>query len=193
MVWVFIGQVLLIGCLLVFDAVIPPWLLGLMVATALLLPILAYLTILAQRQVWRAWLTTLRDTCDFVASCFATLLDCFRRRSIWRFWRFVRSLRRCPSTGDEWVKLSLFPFKLYVLMAVPFLWLSGLVAGLVEPGFADLDRTQVTFAISAGYLLCLAVLLFGALVQALFSRRGRSSQTVFVFVVGVVFFNMLKQ
>jgi hypothetical protein len=160
-------------------------------AAVFLLPIGAYITILVQPPVYHAWQSTLREVFEFGSSCITSLRRCFSLRSISRVWRFVATLRAFPRAADEWGALFLFPFKLYVVMALPFLWLSRSVTRLIEPRFAHVRFPEATFAISEVYVLCLAVLLIGALIQALFSRRGRSSQTLLVFVLGVAFLWML--
>ena len=183
---------ILFASLFAFDDYFPSWVLKVMVAAAFLLPIGAYITIVVQPPVYHAWQSTLREMFEFGSSCITTLRSCFSLRSIMRVWQFVATLRAFPGTADEWGALFLFPFKLYVLMALPSLWLSRSVMHLVEPRFAYVRVPEATFAISEGYVLCLLVLLLGALMQALFSHRGRSSQTLFMFVLGVAFWWMLR-
>lgn len=192
MVRVFIGQMIIIASLIAFDEYFPAWVLKTMVAAAVLLPIVAYLTIVVQPPVYHAWQSALRELYHAGAACIAALWSCFSVKTVLRACRFVATLRTFPSTTDEWVALSLFPFKLYVLMALPFLWLSCSLTRWVEPRFANWRFTEVTLNISEGYVLCLGILLFGALGQALGSHRGRSTQTVLVFALGVVFFWMLR-
>jgi hypothetical protein len=192
MVRVFIGQMILIASLLAFDEYFSPWVLKVTVATAFLLPIAAYITIVAQPSVYHAWYAALREVYVFGLSCITAIWSCLRISSAKRVWHFVATLPVFPSTADGWVALSLFPFKLYVLMALPFLWLFCHLMHLVGPRFAHMRFPEATFAISEGYVLCLAVLLFGALMQALFSRRGRSHQTVLVFALGVFLLWMLR-
>jgi hypothetical protein len=191
MVGAFIGQMILIACLIAFDDFLPSWVPKLTGAAALLLPVAAYLTIVAQPGVYHAWQTALRETYEFGSSSFAALRESIGLKSVFRAWRFVTTLKAFPSTGDDRFALLLFPFKLYVLIAMPFLWLSCLAFRFVEPRFVHLRFPEGTSAISEGYVLCLSMLLFGALGQALFSQRGRSTQTVFTLVVGILFFWML--
>jgi hypothetical protein len=77
-------------------------------------------------------------------------------------------------------------------MATPFLLLARWTYRLLLPQFAYLRFPDATRAISQGYIFCLGILLIGALVQAICSRRGRSTQTMLVFLLGVVFFYALR-
>lgn len=187
----FTGEMILIAALFAFGEEFPSWVREAAMAAAFLLPIGAYITIVVQPSVYHTWQSALRETFEFGSSCITSLRRCFSLRSIVRVWRFVATLRAFPGTADEWGALFLFPFKLYVAMALPFLWLSRSMVHVVEPRFAHARFSEATFAISEGYVLCLAVLMVGALMQALFSRRGRSSQTLLVFAVGVAFLWML--
>jgi hypothetical protein len=192
MVWAFIGQMTLIVSLFAFIDCFPSWVLKVMVAATFLLPIGAYITIAVRPPVYHAWQSTLHEMFEFGSSCITELRGCFRLRTILRVWQFVTTLRAFPGTADEWGALFLFPFKLYVLMALPFLWLSVSVRHLIEPRFAYVRFAEATYAVSEGYVLCLAILLVGALVQALFSHRGRSSQTLLMFALGVLFLRLLR-
>ena len=191
MVWAFIGQMTLIVSLFAFIDCFPSWVLKVMVASALLLPIGAYITIVVRPQVYHAWQSTLREMFEFGSLCITALLGFFRLGTILRVWQFFTTLRTFPGTADEWGALFLFPFKIYVLVALPFLWLAVSVRHLIEPRFAHVRFAEATYAVSEGYVLCLMILLVGALVQALFSHRGRSSQTLLMFALGVLFLRLL--
>ncbi len=184
MVLVFIGQLILIACVFEFDELFPSWILKLMAAAALGIPVVAYLTVFAQPHVYYAWRSLVRDIFDFVWHCITSLWLCCSLKSMIRAWRNIRSLRTFPSTTDEWVAVVVFPFKAYVLLSYPFL-VTCIV--LMRP-----DRyvryTEATFAVSQGYVLCLAILLFGSLVQAVFCQRGRASQTIIFFFLGCLIF-----
>jgi len=192
MVGAFLGQMMLVAALFAFNEHFPPWVLKIMVAAALLVPLVTYLTILAQPPVHRAWHSALRELYLLGAFSITALLACFSLKSILRLCREVVTLRVFPATSDERVALLLFPFKVFVLGALPFLWLSCSLVRWVEPRPRYLRFPEAIFAISEGYVLWLGILLFGALLQALFSRRGHPVQTVSVFLVGVVFLWMLR-
>jgi hypothetical protein len=192
MVGAFLGQMILVASLFAFNEHFSSWVLRIMVAAALLIPVVAYLTILAQPPVYRAWRSALRELCHAGASCIAALLGCFSLKSIFRLCGLVVRLRVFPVTSAERVALLLFPFKVFVLMALPFLWLSCSFVRLVEPQLRYVRFPEAILPITECYVLCLGILLFGALVQALFSHRGRSSQTVFVFLLGIVLLWMFR-
>jgi hypothetical protein len=192
MVRVFMGQMILVASLFAFDEYLSSWVLRTMIATALLLPLIAYLTIFAQPPVYRAWKSGLLELYQFGSFCITTALGYLSLKSIFRLCRFVLSLRLLPVTSDEWAALLLFPFKVFVVVALPFLWLSCSLVQLIEPRLRYARFPEAIFVLSEGYALCLGILLFGALLQALFSHRGRSTQTLFVFFVGVAFFWMLR-
>jgi hypothetical protein len=183
---------ILIASLFAFNECLPSWVLRIMVTAALLLPIVAYLTVIAEPPVARAWQSSLRELCHFGAFCIRALLASFSLWSVYKLCRWVVTLRVFPVTLDDWIALLLFPFKVFVLMALPFLWLSCSLMRLVEPQLRYARFPQAIIPIAEGYVLCLGILLFGALLQALFSRRGRSTQTVTMFLVGVVFLWMSR-
>jgi hypothetical protein len=191
MVRMFIGQLMLIAILFAFDDRLPPRILRMMVFAAAILPLVAYLTIIVQPPVYHAWQSLLRELYHAGVSFIATLWSWFSIKTVVRFCQFVINLRTFPSTPDAWVALVLFPFKVFVLMAIPFLWGYCSLMRWVEPRSAYLRFREATFAISGVYILCLGILLLGALVQALFCHRGRSTQTVCVFVVGFILMWML--
>jgi len=192
MIGVFIGQLILVASLVAFADYLPSWSIALATTAVVLLPLIAYFTILAEPAVYRAWGSALRETWDFGRASVVSLWRCLSVRNTVRVWQSIVSLKVFPDTGDAWVALSLFPFKLYVLMATPFLLLARWLYRLLLPQFAYLRFPEATRAISEGYLFCLGVLLVGALVQALFSSRGHSTQTMRVMVLGVVFFYVLR-
>jgi len=192
MIWIFFGQMMLIACLVAFAERFPSWLIRFLTTGAVLLPVVAYFTIFAEPSVYHAWRSALWETWDFGLDCIGAIWRCLSLRSFLRVWQSVATMRVLPDSGDAWVALSLFPFKLYVVMAMPFLWLARRAMRIIEPQLAYLRFPEATFAISEGYVLCLGILLIGALVQALFGQRGRSTQTVLVFLLGVLFFRVLS-
>ena len=192
MVRAFVGQMLCVAAVVALSEHLPSWVLGMLLGAALLLPLAAYVTIAAQPPVYRAWQSALRELYHFGAVCITAVPRCFSLKRISRLCRLAVPVRTFPATSDEWTAFLLFPFKVFVLAALPFLWVSGFLVRLAEPRLRYARFPEAMFAISEGYVLCLGMLLLGALLQALFSRRGRSTQTVFVFLVGVVFLWMLR-
>jgi len=192
MIGVFIGQLILIAFLVAFAEHLPSWLIMVTTTAAVLLPVVVYFTILAEPPVYRAWRAALRETWDFGRAGLAALWRCLSVSSLLRVRHYVSTLRLLPDTADAWVALFLFPFKVYVLMAMPFLWLARQALRLIQPQFAYLRFPEATYAVSQVYVLCLGILLVGALVQALFGHRGRSTQTVLVFLSGFMFFFVLR-
>ena len=75
-------------------------------------------------------------------------------------------------------------------MGLPFLALSRLCKSIVQPRFYGYPE-EATLLVSTGYILCLLMLLIGALLQAIVARRGRSIQTLGFFVLGIVFLWLL--
>jgi hypothetical protein len=100
-------------------------------------------------------------------------------------------MKLCPATGDDRFALFLFPFKLYVVLGLPFLWVCMVWEYFTDPGFARFEYAGAAQLLSIGYLQSLFVLLVGALLQALFSQRGRSGNTVLVFLIGIWMFWVL--
>jgi hypothetical protein len=192
MVGAFLGQMILVASLFAFSEHFSLWVLRIMIAAALLLPVVAYLTIFVQPLVYRAWRSALLELWHWGTSYIVAFLKCFRPKSIVRLCRLVVRLRAFPVTSDERAALLLFPFKVFVLMALPFLWLSCSIVRLVEPQLRYVRFPEAILPITECYVLCLGILLIGALLQALFSRRGRSTQTVFVFLVGIALFWMFR-
>jgi hypothetical protein len=90
-----------------------------------------------------------------------------------------------PNTRDEWIALPLFPFKAWVLVAIPFYLLvrSYALAQQVRYGTGEL-----ALIVMGGYMLSVAVLLMGAFIQSIVSTRGTAARTVIFAVVGILFF-----
>ena len=93
-------------------------------------------------------------------------------------------MKALPNTRDEWVALILFPFKAYVVMALPLLRILRFVFAGMPPWYGYSDAA---FAVMLGYHLCVLVLLLGALAQALFSRPGSASRTLCFIALGLWF------
>jgi len=192
MLWAFIGQIMLIGLLLAFVDHFPSWLLKIMVVTAGSLPIAVYLSIIRQPLVYHAWQAALWDLFHGGVSCLAALWGCLRVRTIFRVYHHVASLKVFPDAPDAWAALALFPFKVYVLMAMPFLWLSYSLVGWLDPRVAYTFVPEAAIAVSGSYVLCLIILLFGALAQALCGHRDRPTRTLVVVIVGFVLLRTLS-
>lgn len=86
--------------------------------------------------------------------------------------------------------MMLFPFKSYVVMGLPFLAVCLLSKEIIQPRFYGCPEEATCF-VSVGYVLCVAVLLAGALVQAVFSRPGSCLRTIGFVLVGLAFFVLL--
>ena len=192
MLWALMGECVLVVCVIAFNESFPSWMLKTTLLAAVLLPIIGYVTIVSQPPVYRSWLGIIRELWHAAVSFPAVLRACFSFKNLIYLARSITRLDAFPSTADAWFALLLFPLKLYVLMGLPFLRLCIWWERLTDPKVAYLAYTQVSFAFSEGYLLSLTVLLVGALFQALFSKRGRSGATVGVFLIGIMFFEMLN-
>jgi hypothetical protein len=81
-----------------------------------------------------------------------------------------------PGTRDEWVALVIFPFKGYVAMGVPVLLVGRFWFRRHNPPY--IRCPEATYGVCQGYFLCVVALLLGALVQAMFCRRGDATRTL---------------
>lgn len=82
------------------------------------------------------------------------------------------SFRLLPKTKAEWERLILFPFKTYVLLAIPGVML---VASSSRHVRANVDLQSIGF----GYFLCFLVLLYGAVRQW---TQGLLGQSIVTFI-----------
>jgi hypothetical protein len=81
-----------------------------------------------------------------------------------------------PHTRDEWVGFALLPFKGYVIAALPlYLVFHGFISARID---GRSSSSHVFMAVYLGYLLCTAVLLLGALIQATICKRGAAMRTL---------------
>ena len=94
-----------------------------------------------------------------------------------------------PRTKDERMALALFPFKAYVVMAFPLLTLFGAWSASVIGTKAN--RGDTTVVIFALYLVCIAGLLLGALIQGLVGFKRAALQSLLFSGVAVLFTLML--
>jgi hypothetical protein len=93
-------------------------------------------------------------------------------------------MRALPSTKDEWIALTVFPFKAYVLMGLPLFRIIAFIFGSVEPWFGF---SNVSLAIVIGFHVSVVALLLGFLVQMVFSTAARALHTLCFFAVGLWF------
>ena len=73
-----------------------------------------------------------------------------------------------PHTKDEWIALLLLPAK--VFLGVTLLWMIS--------GYSFGATPEANRVLGVCFVLCVPFLLFGALVQSIFCRRGSASQTL---------------
>lgn len=178
---------LLVAILLSLDR-FPPWTLKTTAIIAVSLPVICYLAIATKPEVYRAWMRVLREVCLGIMRLSQWLWSCFSIRNAVDLLHRVRGMKACPTSVDDWFAFLFFPFKAYVLLAFPFLWICHALGPLNSASFPRLSSFAASTPIFSGYALCLPVLLIGALLQALFSKRGRSTQTVLVFLLGLLIF-----
>src|SRR5262249_26367642 len=88
-----------------------------------------------------------------------------------------------PKTRDEWIALPLFPFKAWILTALPFYsaFSSYTTAEHVRYGTGSLGEVVI-----GGYMLSVPVLLIGALIQSIVCRRGAATRTVLYAVASMI-------
>ena len=86
--------------------------------------------------------------------------------------------------------MVLFPFKSYVVMGLPFLEICRLAKEIIQPRFYGYPQ-EATFFVAAGYVLCTAVLVVGAWVQAVLSDRESCLRTIGFVLLGLAFFGAL--
>ena len=184
MLCVLVGQVLLIAALFVWNDLFPSWVNQIIVITLIFFPPLAYLTVLAQSSVRQEWRWLFRELYLFALLIPPAMKHLFSFRTIVSLARLVRSMKPYPESLDGWVTLCLFPFKTYIVVAYPFTYISMKLFLLFSPmrrEFWGLGEIIVE-----GYLLSLVILLLGALLQALICRAGRATQTLGIFLLGII-------
>ena len=79
-------------------------------------------------------------------------------------------MRVLPSNRSDWLRLLLFPFKAYLVLGLACLFVWEVATSGHRPRGA---RVEAAFPVVLGYLLCIVVFGFVALIQ--FSVRRRSS------------------
>lgn len=177
--------VILIAMLMFLDR-FPAWILTVCGMVALALPIVCYLTVVADPVVYRSWLDVGDQFRRFMVTGVRVLRASLSIDTIRKGLGLLRGMKICPTTSDDWFAFFLFPFKVYVVVAIPFVWSFLAVNSLFSVAPGRMLQFGVYILTCECYILCLLVLLTGALLQALFSKRGYSAQTILLFVLGVM-------
>ncbi|MGH7968286.1 MAG: hypothetical protein ACREIC_06105, partial [Limisphaerales bacterium] len=102
-------------------------------AVALSLPVICFFTIAVQPSVYLAWLDCFRQIRSARVELVIKLWRCLSRENAIHVARSIARMKVCPATADDWFALLLFPFKAYVLMAIPFLTLGRAVIMVLAP------------------------------------------------------------
>jgi hypothetical protein len=123
MLWVFVGQLLLVVALFVWSDFFPSWLNQVVMVSVILLSPLAYLTVLAKPVMRHAWRETLRDTWLLIISIIRACGWLFLPSTFMKFVRFIASLKPVPTTIDGWITLCVLPFKTCIVAAFPVVWI----------------------------------------------------------------------
>jgi len=90
-----------------------------------------------------------------------------------------------PKTLDEWLALALFPFKVWVLVALPF---DAIFGAYVSAHHVRYGRTALGMGVMKGYMISVAILLMGALIQSVVCKRGTATRTLLYAVWGAILF-----
>ena len=184
MLWVLVGQLTLMVALFVWNDCFPSWVNRIIMAVVILIPPMAYLTVLAQRSVRQEWRNLLRDCYVFALTIPPAVVRLFSLATVKRLAAFVMSLKPMPNTVDEWITCCVLPFKTCIVATFPLIWAFEKIVSHFRP----YDRTSSPSfeLIFQCYLISLLALLFGALLQAIFCRPGRATTTLRYFLLGIV-------
>jgi hypothetical protein len=93
---------------------------------------------------------------------------------------------RFPSTKAEWVNSVLIPFKIYVVIVVPFYLIFRIALGLpfeIQTGVNASRVGHTTDMLLYAYMLCAPCLLLGAVLQSI---RGDVKPALQTFAVAAV-------
>ena len=184
MLWGLVGQLILMVALFVWNDCFPSWVNRIILAMVILIPPMAYLTVLSQPSVRQAWRSLLRDCYTFAITIPPAVVRLFSLATVKRLVMFVLSLKPIPNTVDEWITCCVLPFKTYVVATIPMIWVFAKIISYFRP---YVSTTAPAFAlIFQFYLISMLALLFGALLQAIFCRVGRATTTLRYFLFGIV-------
>ena len=191
MLWVFLGQMLLVVaslfCALFWSDIFPARFCQVILTALVLVSPLVYLAVLAKPIMRLAWRQMLRDTLALIISITRAAGRLFLPSTFMRLVRFIALLKPAPTTLDEWITLCVLPFKTCVAATFPVIWVFEKVLSY----FSYFRPYGRTFGLSYEllgecFLFSLLGLLIGALVQALFCRAGRVTVTLRFFLLGLV-------
>lgn len=184
--WAFVAECLVLAVILLSLDRFPAWALKTAAAIAIALPLICYLPIAAKPAVYQSWWGVFTEFRLGLLDAARSLRHCFSMQMVTSLYRGILDMELAPKTVDAWFALILFPFKVYVMTALPLLhiWYSWEKFFALEPGRRTFREAAIAF--SGHYALCLPILLIGALSQALFFRRGRATETLLVFLVGIL-------
>ena len=87
----------------------PSWVLKVFGIVAIALPIICYLTIIAEPAVYRSWLGLGNELCHSMVTGIGALWTCLSIDTMRRIFRLFREMKTCPTTFDGWFALLLFP------------------------------------------------------------------------------------
>jgi hypothetical protein len=189
MLWVFVGQLMLIAAFFIWNDSIPSLINRIIAAAAIIFPVIAYLTLFAQPSVRQAWRWVFREFYRFALSIPSVLKYWFSFKTVVRLARLVRSMKTFPKSLDGWLAFCLLPFKTYIVVTIPFIYISLKIYALFHPLRRETLESGDIFL--EGYLISFLVLLLGALLQALICRAGRATQTLGIFLLGIIYFFVL--
>jgi hypothetical protein len=182
MLWVFVGQMMLMVALFVWNDCFPSWVNRIIMATVILFPLMVYLTVLAEPSVRQAWRSLLRDCYLFAVSIPPAIARLFSFATVVKLAQIVASLKPFPETKDDWIALILLPFKTCIVVTFPMIWVFGKIISYFQLyGRASWPSYELIFQC---YLISLLALLVGALFQSIFCRAGRATTTSLFFFVG---------
>ena len=184
MLWVLVGQLTLMVALFAWNDCFPSWANRMIMALVILIPPIAYLTVLAQPSVRQAWRSLLRDCYLSAVTIPPAVVHLFSLATVKRVVILVMSLKPMPNTVDEWITCCVLPFKTCVVATIPMI----LVFAKISSRFrlynsANSPSFELIFQF---YLISMSALLFGALLQAIFCRPGRATTTLRYFLLGIV-------
>jgi hypothetical protein len=89
-----------------------------------------------------------------------------------------------PATVDEWITCCVLPFKTCIVATFPMIWTFEKIVSHFQP-YSRVFWPSFELIFQC-YLISLLALLFGALLQAIFCRAGRTTTTLRFFLLGFV-------